>query len=354
MDKEQFNDLLNKYKKNKLTEKEEALFEKELDKYESYQDFLDEESEGDSKDTNSNYPKNVHMKTLNKGKRKAIIFNALMSLALILMILPICTIFSFMYYGYGFADSRGNNFIQVAADTISITEPNATVDFENIRSSIGLFSMEGQFDIYKQIGSTYEHVRTDNLTLFLNTVDKPERLKSSVQPKFLHPDHSSLVTNSINQQLRNLPDGTVSEIFVSLDSFYSEDEIESLFSDIDLEVLWYAVNTGRIENPEDPNDMPIGYPALTGDINSSFNNKEENSKQFIEVLNNLSKYKDWAETITKNKSFDIHEITKYIDENGIEIYGVVVTGPTEELLKLDEINEVTNQELGGVELWNWR
>ncbi|MFD1608520.1 anti-sigma factor [Oceanobacillus luteolus] len=351
MDKEQFNDLLNKYKQNKLSKEEEILFEKELDKYESYQDFLDGESEKDYKKTISN-PPSKHMKSLNKGKRKAIISNALMTIAIALMILPICTIFSFVYYGYGIADSRGNNFIQVAADTISITEPNATVDFQNIRTNVGLFSMEGDFDIYKQIGNNQKHLRTDNLTLFLNKVDQPERLKEFNAQKFSHPENPSLsTTNDVNQQLQNLPDGTVSEVFVSLDAFYSEEEIKNIFSDIELDILWYAVNTGIVD---DTKYTAIGYPAQDGDINSSFNNKEENSKQFIEVLNRLNKYQDWAETITQNRSLNINEVTKFIDENGIEIYGVVVTGPTKELLKLNEIPEVTNQNLGGVELWNWR
>jgi hypothetical protein len=350
MDKEKFNDLLNKYKHNKLSKEEEVMFEKELDKYESYQDFIADESEKDIKRPISNTPNN-HMRSLNKGKRKAIISNALMTIALALMILPICTIFSFVYYGYGIADSRGNNFIQVAADTISITEPNATVDFQNIRTNVGLFNMEGHFDIYKQIGNSQKHLRTDNLTLFLNKVDQPERLKDFNEPVFSHPENSSLSTKKVNQYLQYLPDGTVSEIFVSLDAFYSEEEIKELFSNIDLDILWYAVNTGIVY---DTNFTAIGYPALDGDINSSFNNKEENSKQFIKVLNNLNKYQDWTETITKNKSLNINEVTKFIDDNGIEIYGVVVTGPTKELLKLNEIPEVTNQYLGGVELWNWQ
>lgn len=351
MNKEKFNYLLSKYKKGNLSKVEETLFERELDKYESYQDFLDDESEINIEKMNSNYPNKKHMKSLNKGKRKAIISNALMTIALILMILPVCTIFSFVYYGYGIADSRGNDFIQVAADTISITEPNATVDFQNIRTSVGLFSMQGHFDIYKQIGNSQKHLRTDSLTLLLNKVDQPERLKNSNEVKFSHPDCTAVSTNNVNKSLQNLPNGTVSEIFVSLDTFYSEEEINDLFSNVDLEILWYAVNTG-IE--DDSNHVPIGYPALDGDINSSFNSKEENDKQFIEVLNFLSKYQDWTEIITKNKSLNITENANFIDENGIEIYGVVVTGPTKELLKLNEIPAVTNQYLGGVELWNWR
>lgn len=352
MDKEKFNDLLNKYKKDALSKEEEALFERELDKYEAYQDFLDEESENDIKKTISKSPNNNHMKSLNKGKRKAIISNALMTISLILMILPICTVFSFIYYGYGIADSRGNNFIQVAADTISVTEPNASIDYQNIRTSVGLFSMEAHFDIYKQIGKKQEYIRTDRLTLFLNEVDQPERLKDSNHTKFTHPDNPSVSTyHTVNQYLHNLPDGTVSEIYVSLDTFYSEEEIKDLFNNIDLEILWYAVNTGIVD---DPNYMAIGYPAVDGDINSSFSSKKENGKQFIEVLNNLSKYQAWTETITKNKSLNINEIKKFIDENGIGIYGVVVTGPTKELLKLNEIPAVTNQYIGGVELWNWQ
>lgn len=351
MDTEKFNDLLTKYKKGNLSKEEENLFESELDKYESYQDFLDDKTKNDIKKTDSNYPNNEHMRSLNRSKRKAIISNALMAMALFLMILPICTIFSFIYYGYGISDSRGNNFIQVAADTISITEPNTTVDFQNISVSVGLLSMQGQFDVYKQIGNSQEYLRTDDLTLFLNKVDQPRRLRNPNNPKFSHPNNKSITTNNVNQYLHNLSDGTVSEIYISLDTFYSEEEIEDLFRDIDLEILWYAVNTGTENNS---NHTPIGYPAMDSDINSSFNSKEDNNKQFIKVLNFLNKYQNWTEMITKNSSLNINETTKFIDKNGIEIYGVVVTGPTKELLKIKDIPAVTNQDLGGVELWNWQ
>ena len=43
----------------------------------------------------------------------------------------------------------------------------------------------------------------------------------------------------------------------------------------------------------------------------------------------------------------------YVKENGIEVYGVVVTGPTRELFKLSELETVHSPGIGDVELWNW-
>lgn len=44
---------------------------------------------------------------------------------------------------------------------------------------------------------------------------------------------------------------------------------------------------------------------------------------------------------------------QYIKDNGIQVYGVVVTGPTKELLKLQNLGSVHSPALGDVGLWNW-
>jgi len=49
----------------------------------------------------------------------------------------------------------------------------------------------------------------------------------------------------------------------------------------------------------------------------------------------------------------LQERYDYLKKNGFQAYGAVVTGPTKELLKLKNIEGVSNQKLGDVELWNW-
>lgn len=361
MDKKQFEKMLKEYNRGTLSEKENIRFEEELDKFDIYQDYLD----GDNQITDASHnlitneasvPNNDLIKSLNKSKRKAIFTNAVITLSLILMILPICAVFTFTYYGYGIKDSRGNNFLKVIEDTIAITEPNTVVDIENVRDEIKLFSMTGHFDLYKKIGHQEKHIRTDELTLWFNSIDQPKRIKAikNEDKYFVHPNDPTISNNDIKTTLQNLPNGTVSEMFISLDSIYEEEEVKRLFDDIDLDILWYAVDTG-FENEFNGKAFysPIGYPAKSGNINSSFNDKRRNQEQFLDVLDTLNEYEDWTEEIAINE-LNIKGKRNYIQKNGIGIYGVVVTGPTKELLKVNDIKAVTFQYLGGVELWNWR
>lgn len=361
MDKKQFEKMIKEYKKGTLSEKENIKFEEELDKFDAYQDYLDDEDQITDAPHNpitneASTPNSRLMKSLNKGKRKAIFTNAVITLSLILMILPICAVFTFTYYGYGIKDSHGNRFLEVVEDTIAITEPNTLVDISNVRDEIKLFSMTGHFDLYKQIGHQESYIRTEELTLWFNSIDQPKRIKKikNEDKHFVHPNELTVSNNDIKTTLQNLPNGTVSEVYISLDSMYDEEEVKKLFDNIDLEILWYAVDTG-FENEVNGKAIysPIGYPAKPGNINSSFNDKEENQKQFLDVLDSLNEYEDWTEKIAINE-LNIKDKANYIQNNGIGIYGVVVTGPTKELLKVNDIKAVTSQYLGGVELWNWR
>ncbi len=49
----------------------------------------------------------------------------------------------------------------------------------------------------------------------------------------------------------------------------------------------------------------------------------------------------------------IPERYDYVQENGLRVYGVVVTGPTRELLKLKELETIHSPALGEIRLWNW-
>lgn len=297
----------------------------------------------------SNHANHHIIRSLNKSKRKAIITNASITSTFILMILPICALFTIIYYGYGWKESRGNEFLQTVADTVAITEPNLLVDVNDITHEIDLFSMTGTFNLYKQIGSDHKLAHINNYRLWLNQIDQPKRMLGNGS-YFVHPSQSLGISqkNSVNRKLQKLPEGTVSEIFISFDSMYNEKEIKDLFSEFDMELIWFAVN---IKEEIDNHHKLIGYPTKIGDINSSFNRKKDNQEQLTEVLEFLSQHEKWINEMTND--LNIKKAIDYIEQNGVEIYGVAATGPTKEFLKISELKEVRDYGLGDVELWNW-
>ncbi len=82
---------------------------------------------------------------------------------------------------------------------------------------------------------------------------------------------------------------------------------------------------------------------------------QKRAQAFIDGLRYLTE----NEKIAKRYLYDIDRETSlsdrlmYVEEHGVHTYGVVVTGPTKELLRLQENEQVHYVRLGDVDLWNW-
>jgi len=58
-----------------------------------------------------------------------------------------------------------------------------------------------------------------------------------------------------------------------------------------------------------------------------------------------------AEKLFNTSYFE--ERIQFLEENGFMVYGAVITGPTKELLKLKEIDEIDGVQLGEIQFWSW-
>ncbi|MBP1970365.1 hypothetical protein J2Z83_002483 [Virgibacillus natechei] len=367
MNNEEFKKKLDDYNNGLLSEKDEKQVEAELEKVEIYQDYIDyslDEKHVNSKKKESDTSN--QMKVLNQSKRKAIITNTLVTASFILMILPITTAFTFLYYGYGIDQSKGNQFLKVITDTITITEPNTRVELDSINENISPFSMSTTMDLYKRIGKREKQIGEQEHSLWMSSMEFPERNYLIDAPdsvyqvedsSFLVPPAGEISSTNEFRLLDELPDGTVGELYVSLGDLYNEADVKSIFSELDVDLTWFAVNTGIDQlgvNDQGLPIQPIGYPAETNmDINSSFNKNANNQEQFLDVLRNLAKHEEWATTAARSKALNLTDRINFLEEGEIQIYGVVLTGPTNELLKVENLSQVSKAEVGEVELWNW-
>ena len=50
---------------------------------------------------------------------------------------------------------------------------------------------------------------------------------------------------------------------------------------------------------------------------------------------------------------DVDASLAYVEQNGVRLYGAVITGPVKELLTLREVPWVHDLRVGEVRLWNW-
>lgn len=73
----------------------------------------------------------------------------------------------------------------------------------------------------------------------------------------------------------------------------------------------------------------------------------------LNIFSLLSKNEAIAEKVARAKSLSLGSRLAYIQKHGIKVYGAVITGPTVELRKLQEVKEIRALKVGEVKLWNW-
>ena len=68
-----------------------------------------------------------------------------------LIILPLCTLGSYLYYGVGGADSKGNHFMETAAVTVALTKPNVAIDMKDLKGQVKLFGMNTELKLQNKL-----------------------------------------------------------------------------------------------------------------------------------------------------------------------------------------------------------
>ena len=173
-------------------------------------------------------------------------------------------------------------------------------------------------------------------------------------------------------KLEKIHEGNVAEMALSTKEYHSPKQIIELLSLYDLDITWMPLYMGELKQFKEGswggggNSITLGQPwGLTGGrvANPDFNGGSFTSTLDIStvkaseqaMLDNmdimLRKNKKLAETLLGTSY--LQERYDYLNENGFQAYGAVVTGPVKELLKLKELNEIHSVQLGEITYWNW-
>ena len=148
-----------------------------------------------------------------------------------LIILPLCTLGSYLYYGLGGHESKGNELVQTASMTVAVTKPNIQVDTEALVNKVKLFGIQTQFPLKKQIGNVTKVVGNENVEMFFDQLKSPQihqynQELSNEERHFVYPD--GIKEKSVSKAesiLKQLPDGTVTEAFLSFERAYPTKEL---------------------------------------------------------------------------------------------------------------------------------
>lgn len=195
-------------------------------------------------------------------------------------------------------------------------------------------------------------------------------------PETQEPLNQDTVTDSWDT-LERLPEGTVAELAFSLDAFMSPEELIEKLADYDLNITWMALHMGEYEKNSAIQQNAFSYGAdgtsplfgqplgLTGAYTMeedfmgsgliSAINKDTLEESQNAMLENMEKIlQESTEYQESNLGLqDLPNRYNYIKENGFIVYGAVVTGPSKELLKLQDEEGIESAQLGEVELWKW-
>jgi hypothetical protein len=391
---EEFKEKLRRYGEGTLDDEDRNEVERELEKMEAYQAYLDElmgeEKPSSGEEKNRKFGKSKRnrpgeeKKIIRRGKWRARISNTFTVISAFLIFLIISSILTAIFYGTG---ERGETYRDVVSSAIAVSQPNTIV---HLSSDAGpFFSMNLTSDMRKQVGDEQITVGDYSMKFLFGWA----RLYNyswtnesrSVGYYFVYPQGKNDAANSMDdssewERLEKLPEGTVAEAYLSFDQFFTTDELLKKFEPKNLDPLWFAADTGPRTRDSVIND-PLGFPSMPiwhaddmkvtqesqkkwgwfGRVTSrssvspsvnSYGDGELRNANFLKTLHLMQEYKSISKRVIP--FIDLDDSISYIEKNGVKLYGAVVTGPVKELLKLKEEGWVSNMHVGEVRLWNWR
>lgn len=236
------------------------------------------------------------------------------------------------------------------------------------------FAAQGNYAMQKRVGKESYVIGYLDINHFFSSMNVHWQWQDNSFRDYLnfyHPDqlnHAESEENFINSSepiwkaLNILPAGTVGEMAVSFSRTYSMEEVKALLSDYDLDITWYAISTGQEANPYYPEDRQSPLSAFRGawglpelSLNLLYRSSVTLQEEYLESMKFLMKNEQTAKRIYRGEpeALRVPERYEYIKANGINVYGVVVTGPVKELLKLKSLDVIHSPALGDLKTWNW-
>ncbi|MDA1846596.1 anti-sigma factor [Bacillus cereus] len=266
----------------------------------------------------------------------------------------------------------------VEVDEIPALALEATIP--NSRSTGGstkikpFFRTENEMNLVKTVGKKEMPIGTVTTRSFLSSVtdtnqsweNKPYSKKLSfVHPKIKQDDHLKEISKKVWSTLGKIHEGTVAEVAISFDKPYTLQELASiLYSTFEAQEmpptpLWYALDTGQERIDEEDfilhGGEVIGFSEHINLPDSEAERPKTKEDEVIEMMRILSTHKETVSktTRTSEKELNLDKRYEYVKENGVKVYGIVITGPSKELLKLQNSPHVRYATLGDIEVWNW-
>ncbi|HGP3676470.1 TPA: anti sigma factor C-terminal domain-containing protein [Bacillus pacificus] len=367
----EFKKLWEKYENGTLTHDEQEELESHIETCEECETHLDELLAKTEPVKKKLPPKDLKVPFWKiKWKHRLQTLGFILSICIVIYIIG--GILSAFYFQSN-NDKRLKEIRSVPSLALEATMPNSRV-MGGGTSVEAFFRTNSHFDVVKTVGKKEIPLGTLETSSFLSSVNVLNNswMNTFYQPKlfFVHPkteqgDYLKESSKKVWDTLAKVHEGTVAEIAISFDKAYTLKELEPLLynvfeaQELPPTPLWYALDTGQEKtNVEDHilhGGEAIGFPEHIRFLDSDTENQKTPEDKVIEMMRILSTH---TETVSKiaiipEKELKLDKRYQYVKDNGVKVYGMVITGPSKELLKLQNSPHVRYATLGDIEVWNW-
>ncbi|WJQ84633.1 anti-sigma factor [Brevibacillus brevis] len=270
------------------------------------------------------------------------------------------------------------DLFRVAKSMVNFTQPGVSVGGSG--SKVGLLYGNISMELRERVGSEDKNAgRFESTNVLWNVNAGPQWTNGVREQKlyFRYPtegekEDTMSFTSPAWTTMEKLPEGTVSQLAISFDHFLTYQEYYELVSrhvtSSGQDTVWFAVDTGvERKQAEEEGNRFLGPGYVWGFAQHELDyggapirvNGEGDRRMsaYLEEMKYLSEQEDLARDIGRSLLFrsdpQITERFNYMQQNGVRIYGAVLTGPTKELLKLKAEKSITAALLGKVDWWNW-
>ncbi|AWX58123.1 anti-sigma factor [Brevibacillus brevis] len=268
------------------------------------------------------------------------------------------------------------DLFRVAKSMVNFTQPGVSVGGSG--SQVGLFYGNISMELRERVGAEEKNAGRFESTNVLWNVNAGPKWPNGVREQklyFRYPTEGAMENTDFRTSpawttMEKLPEGTVSQLAISFDHFLTYEEYYELVSrhvaSSGQDTVWFAVDTGVETKESEEGQLMVGPGKVWGfaerelDYGGPILVNGEGDRRMATYLNEM-KYLSEQEGLTRDigrsllfrSDPQITERYNYMQQNGVRIYGAVLTGPTKELLKLKAEKSITAALLGKVDWWNW-
>ncbi len=322
----------------------------------------------------------LHVHRMTWRTRATLLFNALLAALAVFLTYVMYYIAVQIYYE---KNGLNDKFIRSVMTTVELHESGLMVDKRGLSSVevTPFLTQKKALKVYKDVGEWQ---------LIVGELHAKKRLWGELtysveeQGPYLNREerdpyvlHSALLDggkitdsshpNGAMNQLEKLEDGNVAELFFSLRTLKSPEQVLELLSDYDVRATNMAVFSGEMKAFKLGTYSSSGAghtiphltlrPRIMFDDNhflsawhTFFTLEAGISDDVLQLIADV----DWmTNNIKYNGVDDDKQRLAYLKKNGVQVYGAAVTGPVRELEKLKEESEFWGFRLGRIEVWNW-